>query len=735
MIISYNWLKEYVDVELPADELAHLLTMLGLEVEGMESRGADLDQVVVARIEEKRQHPNADKLSLCRVNTGSETLEIVCGAQNMKSGDRVALAQVGAVLPGDFKIKRSKIRGEESHGMLCSEKELGLAEASEGIMILSADAPLGRPVFDVLGLKDTIFEIGLTPNRADCLSVIGIAREVAAKLGRSLRYPQIALAEKGPAIASVTSVTVEDKDLCPRYAARYISGCRIASSPQWLVNRLAAAGIRSINNLVDVTNYVMLEFGQPLHAFDFDRLRGGRIIVRRAAEGERFTTLDGQERQLLPSDLTIRDAEGAVALAGIMGGGNSEISDSTTNVLLESAYFEPRSIRRTAKRLGMHSESSHRFERGVDVNGVGRALDRAASLMAELSGGSIAKGAIDIYPQPVACRVITLRPERVNALLGTSISVDEMERLCQQLECTVERSANGTLRVMVPTFRVDIEREIDLVEEVARLHGFDAIAVTMPTARVFSDRPSPQQRSIAELKDLLVAEGLHEVINYSFISPLLFDGILLPPNDSRRRVIPLLNPLTEEQSVLRTTLLPGLLQTVSRNASFRQLSQRLFELRRVYLPRDGEELPAEPLQLGVIMTGLRHPEGWSQGGEAVDFYDLKGVAESIVERFRLRKVEYRAANDEPFYHPGKSCALVAGNEVIGTLGELHPTVQERLDLSQPVYYLELWLHKLLAAPRQEVTIAAPHRFPDVSRDIALLVPEEMTASTILDQVR
>ncbi len=392
MIVTYNWLREFVDCDLPVAELSDLLTMLGLEVERVETVGAGMDDVVVAQVLEKNQHPNADKLSLCKVNNGTEILTIVCGAQNFKAGDKVALAQIGAVLPGEFKIKRSKIRGEESCGMLCSEKELGLAEESAGIMILSADLQLGMPVFSALGLKDTIFEIGLTPNRADCLSVIGIAREVAAKLGKKVKYPELRPVEGATAVTDITSVTIEAPELCPRYTARYVSGSKIGPSPQWMVNRLKAVGQRSINNVVDITNYVLMEYGHPLHAFDFKFLSKGKIVVRQAAEGEKFDTLDGQVRTLQSSDLTICDGERAVALAGIMGGKNSEIADDTTDILIESAYFNPSAIRRTSKRLGLHTESSHRFERGTDVNILPIALDRAASLIVELAGGTLPRG-------------------------------------------------------------------------------------------------------------------------------------------------------------------------------------------------------------------------------------------------------------------------------------------------------------------------------------------------------
>lgn len=734
MIVSYNWLKEFVEFSLLPQELADLLTMLGLEVEAMESRFAGMDEVVVARVEEKAKHPNADKLSLCKVNNGREILNIVCGAQNFKAGDKVALAQVGAVLPGDFRIKRSKIRGEESSGMLCSEKELGLAEESAGIMVLPDDLPLGVPLFVALGLKDTIFEIGLTPNRADCLSVIGIAREIAAKLGLKVKYPRLEVAEGNTPITAIASVTVEDSRLCPRYTARYISGCRIAPSPQWLVNRLNAVGMRSINNVVDVTNYVLLEYGHPLHAFDFARLAGGRIVVRRAGEGERFTTLDGQGRDLKTSDLTIRDGERTVALAGIMGGENSEISDETIDVLLESAYFNPSAIRLTSKRLGLHTESSHRFERGADIQVLTRALDRAASLIAGLAGGTLAKGVIDIYPHKIEPRKILARLDKINHLLGLNLSSDSVKELFHNLEFGVETVEPGVFEVRVPLFRIDIEREIDLIEEVARLNGYERIPVSMPKARVFSDLPPRSQRLEKRLRNLLVAHGFNEVINFSFTSPDSWDKLLLEQDDPRRRNIKLLNPIIEEQSVMRTTLLPTLLETAARNISYRIVNQRIFELRRVYLPRPDQELPHEPLYLAALMTGRRDLEGWNQSKDQVDFYDAKGVVENIFNDLKLPDALYAADKVERFYHPGKACTIYLGQEEIGSIGELHPDIQDNFGIDQSLYYLELNFEKLVTHSRSTTQILPPSRFPETFRDIAMLIDDEVDANAVISAV-
>lgn len=735
MKVSFNWLKEFVDFDLSTDELSHLLTMLGLEVDAIEHTGEGLDDVIVALVEERAQHPNADKLSLCRVNNGKEILNIVCGAQNFKSGDKVALAQIGAILPGEFKIKRSKIRGEESFGMLCSEKELGLAEESAGIMVLDTDLPLGTPVFHALGLKDTIFEIGLTPNRADCLSIIGVAREIAAKLGKEVHYNQAQVVESGPEINTVTSVQIDDADLCPRYTARYISGCTIGPSPQWLVSRLQALGQRSINNVVDITNYVLLEYGHPLHAFDFRQLAGGKIIVRRSGEGEKFTTLDGQERTLKASDLTIRDGERAVALAGIMGGENSEIADDTTNILLESAYFNPSAIRLTSKRLGLHTESSHRFERGTDFNILPIAINRAASLIAELSGGQVYKGIIDAYPATLTEKSVTVRIARINGILGLTLTEEDVVSIFKNLEFGVDRVDHGILKVAIPSFRVDIEREIDLVEEVARLHGFENIPTTMPIAQVFSDRVPRSQQLEREMKNLLVGQGFNEVINFSFSSHEELRKLNFTESDRRAAAVALLNPLIDEHAVMRTTLLPSLLQTTARNFSLRNFNLRLFEMRRVYWISPGKDLPDEPLHVAGILSGQRYPDGWNQPKEQIDFFDTKGVIEEIATLFKLPTLTFVQGGVEPFYHPGKAAAILCNSELIGTIGEIHPDVQEAFELERTVYYFELDFAKLTGLSSATSTIVTPSRFPDTYRDIALLVSDEIQVASIVDCIK
>ncbi|MEJ2699101.1 MAG: phenylalanine--tRNA ligase subunit beta, partial [Desulfuromonadales bacterium] len=532
-----------------------------------------------------------------------------------------------------------------------------------------------------------------------------------------------------------TSVDVFEPGLCPRYAARLIRGVKIGPSPQWLARRVESVGMRSINNVVDVTNFIMMELGPPLHAFDFNLLRGRRIVVKRAGEGEVFTTLDGQQRQLAAGDLTICDGEGPVALAGIMGGENTEIRPDTADILLESAYFNPPTIRRTSKRLGVHTESSHRFERGADVDMVPVALDRATSLIVEVAGGIAARGAIDVYPQPLPGRKLTVTSRRVSEILGIELDLLEIQRLLRSIGLGAEQAEDredGALYVTVPAFRPDLEREIDLIEEIARLNGYDRIPVTMPLGRVICHRRADHQKKVIHVRNAMVASGFSEIINYSFISPEVWDRIGLSGEDSRRRNVAILNPLTEEQSVMRTSLVPSLLETVARNLSYRTRDLRLFELRSVFLPRTGEELPEEKLRLSGVACGRREPEGWSQGGELVDFFDLKGVAEGLLERFQVGKTTWVADAGEAFLHPGKSCCVYRDDCLIGTLGEVHPRVCQAYDIDLPLFLLDFDLEALflLAGPVQGFRPLS--RFPDVSRDSAFLVDEEISAGQILE---
>jgi len=737
MNVTLNWLNDYVAIALPAEELAHRLTMAGLEVDVMERLGEGLDSVIVARLVDVRPHPEADRLTLCTVETDSVTLQVVCGATNHRAGDLVALAQVGTELPGGIKIKKSKIRGQDSCGMLCSTKELGLAETAEGIMILPRGLALGQPVFAALGLKDVRFELGLTPNRPDCLSVVGVAREVAGLTGGTLRLPDPALQETGAPSAGKTSVTILDPDLCPRYAARLIEGVCIGPSPDWLVRRLESVGMRSINNVVDVTNFVMMELGHPLHAFDFHYLRDRRIVVRRAQDGDRFTTLDGQVRTLMADDLVICDGEGAVALAGIMGGENSEVRPETVDILLESAYFQPAAIRRTSKRLGLHTESSHRFERGADVDMVPLALDRAAALIIELAGGVVAKGMVDAYPQPLPRRQLPISAERASALLGVTVTAEEIQRVLSSIGLCALAAGSGAdaLQVDVPHFRPDLEREIELIEEVARLIGYERIPVTMPSSTLNS-QPLPRHVQLERLlRDAMTGLGFAEIINYSFVSATAVDRLELAADDARRQYVQILNPLTEEQAVMRTTLVPGLLDTAARNIAYRTTDLALFELRPVFQPLAGEELPRERLRLTALLSGRREPEGWAQSAESSDFFDVKGVVEDLLDRLNIVEVRWPAEHGEPFYHPGKACAVESGGQRLGTLGEIHPQVLRGYDIQQPVLLLDLDAEALFAAAGRHPGFRPLSRYPDIVRDSALLIDEDITTQQVFDALR
>ncbi len=741
MKVTLNWLKDYVDFDLSADDLSHRLTMAGLEVDLMERLGEGLDSVIVARLADVQPHPDADRLTVCQVDTGSETVQVVCGAKNHKAGDLIAFAQVGTVLPGDFKIKKSKIRGQLSRGMLCSVRELGLGEEADGILILPQDLTPGQPVFEELGLKDIMYEIGLTPNRADCLSVVGVAREISAMNGAPLRLPEPVVTESDSPASEKTSVVIDDPDLCPRYAARLIENVKIGPSPEWLTRRLEAVGIRSINNVVDVTNFVMMELGQPLHAFDFNQLRERRIVVRRAQDGDQFTTLDGQVRALMGSDLVICDGVGPVALAGVMGGENSEVSSETTDILLESAYFNPTTIRRTSKRLGLHSESSHRFERGTDVDMVPLALDRAAVLIAELAGGAIARGAVDVYPEELIHKTVTITASRTSQVLGLEVSADDIFNKLSSIGLKCDLMADrpdGAVNVEIPNFRPDLEREIDLVEEVARLIGYDHIPVTMPVSSLACQQLPDHLALSRQVRDQMVRMGYSEVINYSFFNADCLDKLAFAKDDPRRQNVQVLNPLSEDQGSMRTTLVPSLLETAARNMAYRSEDLALFEMRPVFQPCDGDELPHESLRLTALLCGRREPQGWAQSAENIDFFDMKGVVEQLLTDLRITKVSWQVEHDEPFYHPGKSCALYQGERLLGTLGELHPEVLHNFDIDQSAILCDLDVDALFEIVGGTVKFQPLSRYPDVQRDSAFLIDSDISAQrvfAVLGQVK
>ena len=734
MKFTLNWLRDYIDFDLSPEELSDRLTMAGLEVEDVIYQGEGLDNVVSAQIIELESHPNAEKLSLCKVTDGENTYPIVCGAINMKAGDKVALAKIGANLPpgpkfeDGLKIKKAKIRGEVSEGMLCAENELGLGEESDGILILSESADIGSPIVEVLGLDDVIFEVGITPNRPDCLSVIGVAREVAALTGKTVQHPDASVNESGEDISSIASVELLDPEKCPRYSCRVIKNVKIGPSPDWLKRRLEASDIRSINNVVDITNFVLLEFGQPLHAFDYDLLEDNKIVVRAANDGEVIKTLDDIERKLTTDDLLICDGKRPVALAGVMGGANTEVSENTTNILLESAYFDPVTVRRTSKATGLRSESSYRFERGVDPNAVVTALDRAAELIRELGGGEVATSRIDQYPEPIEPNEVKMSLDRANRFLGTEISSEELTKIAKGLEFEELDSNGDVYTYRIPTFRVDIEREIDLIEEAARLHGYGNIPTTLPRVAMSSEKLNVNKSVQDKLKEVFISSGFYEVINYSFEDHELLSLI------NKGDALKILNPLTTESSVMRTSMIPGLLKNAILNLNHQEQDLRLFEIGRVYLPIENKELPKEIRKLVALATGRRMLEFW--GKEEFDFFDFKSILERGFDTLIDKEdVEFLDAREIGFLHPGKSARLVVKGTDIGYIGELHPDLIEKLDISKSLYVLEIDLDAIafISKSKNKEFKSLP-KFPSVRRDIAIIVDESVPAAGILEEI-
>jgi len=733
MLVPLNWLKEYVEIDVSPEELGEMLTMAGLELEALHYRGKGLENIIVAQIKTIDKHPNADRLSLCIVNDGSTDYNIVCGAANMKANDKVALATIGTILPPTdkftegLKIKKSKIRGEVSEGMLCAENELGLSESSDGIMILPQDAAPGTKLVDALSLNDAVFEIAITPNRPDCLSVYGIAREVAAILGKTLKEPESLLTEEGVDISSVISVEINNDTGCLRYSCRYIDGVTISDSPDWLKNRLESCGIRSINNVVDITNYVLLEYGQPLHAFNYALLKGNKIVVRNAENEEVITTLDGVERKLTPDDILICDAEKPVALGGIMGGLNSEVKENTKKVLLESAYFDPSTIRKTSKRTGLRSDSSYRFERGVDPNNVVNALNRAASLVIEHAGGKLSKSAIDIYKKEIHSCEVDISVEKINRVLGINITSSEIVEILKSLEFEITESDNNILKLLIPTFRVDITREIDVIEEVGRMVGYNNIPTVTPYVEMTTKEIDPSRKMADQLKQTFISSGFFEAVNYSFEDPeliKLFDS---------GETIKILNPLTTESSDMRTSLLPGLVKDIKLNLSRQVGDVRLFEVGKIFIPTRDGQLPKEEKRFTAISTGKRQPEVWDN--EDINFFDLKSIITKCIETItHNKKITFSKADDVKFLHPGKSSHILINDTDVGIIGELHPDFSEKLGIDKTVNILDIDLDNLLLHYNSGYSFTSLPIFPSVRRDISLIVDKNISAGEMINKI-
>jgi phenylalanyl-tRNA synthetase beta chain len=750
MKVTLNWLKQYVDFNWSPEELTERLTMLGIEVEGVQKLGGEFEGIVVAQVVTRDKHPNADKLSLCRVNDGTGERQIVCGADNFQPGDKVPLILPGSTLPAKpgekpFTIKVGKIRGVESHGMMCSPQELGLPDQIEGLLILQADAKVGQPFAEYLGRSagDVVFDLEITPNRPDLNSVVGIAREISAVTGNPLKLPQLAEHSSGSEkAADLVSVKIEDPDLCPRYTARIVKGVKIGPSPDWLRNTLEKVGIRSISNVVDVTNFVMLEIGEPLHAFDYHLLSKTNskptIVIRRAAAQEKFKTLDAQERTLTDQTLLIADETKAIALAGVMGGQNTEINDNTKDVLIESACFKPQNIRATSKRLDLRTESSYRFERGADVNICDWAGRRAAQLILQTAGGLLAEGSVDAFPNPPQPREIQLRYSRTNSLLGIEIPPQQQSDFLKQLG--IDQSAGGndsTGRFRVPSFRVDLKQEIDLIEEITRLYGVDKIPSTPPRGAIGSNPYDAIHDQLAEARRLLTGLGFFEAQGQTLISDRAAE-LAVPSN-----AVHLANPLSSDMNVLRPSLLPGLLDALRHNLNHRTGDVALFEIGRVFGPANPAEAKGKPetslreqRRVALALTGQRNPLFWAgdDRGAKFDTYDLKGALEEFFDQFGLRGINF-TRREAPTSLFSESAAIQLGKLPLGEIGQLLPAIARQYDLRDAVLLAELDLDMLLSRRNPSRSFKSLPAQPSIRRDVAMLVPEPTTHEAVLQVVR
>ncbi|MDC7289718.1 phenylalanine--tRNA ligase subunit beta [Blautia schinkii] len=734
MNTSLSWIKMYVpDLDVTAQEYTDAMTLSGTKVEGFEALDADLENIVIGQITKIEGHPDADKLIVCQVDVGTETVQIVTGAPNVKEGDkvpvvldggRVAGGHDGKKTPGGVKIKNGKLRGVDSYGMMCSIEELGTTremypEAPEyGIYIFPEDAVVGENAIKALGLDDVVFEYEITSNRVDCYGVLGIAREAAATFGKKFCPPEVKVTGNEENASDYIKVTVKDPDLCPRYCARVVKNVKIGPSPKWMQRCLAANGIRPINNLVDITNYVMEEYGEPMHAYDLDTIEGREIIVRRAGNDEKFVTLDGQERILDDSVLMICDSEKPVGIAGIMGGENSMITDNVKTVLFEAACFNGTNIRLSSKKIGLRTDASGKFEKGLDPNNAQAAIDRACQLMEELGAGEVVGGMVDACYETRQPSRVPFEPERINALLGTNLSKEEMLAYLARVELTYDEATN---EIVAPTFRQDINCMADVAEEVARFYGYDKIPTTLPTGEATTGKMPFKLRVEQVARDIAEYCGFSEGMTYSFESPKVFDKLRIPEDSELRKVVTINNPLGEDYSVMRTTTLNGMLTSLATNYNRRNKDVRLYELGNVYRPKDLPltELPEERMHFTLGMYGNG------------DFFDMKGVCEEFFEKVGMReKLVYDPASGKPYLHPGRQANMVYGGKTVGYLGEVHPIVADTYDIGEKAYIAVIDIPTVLEFASFSHKYTGIAKYPAVTRDLSLVVPKEVLAGQI-----
>lgn len=726
MKVPVKWLKDYVDIDIDANKLGERLTMSGSMAEEIITTGDEIQNVVTGKIVKLERHPDADSLFVCQVDIGSEeTIQIITAATNMKLHDTIPVALNGSTLHGGVKIKKGKLRGLESNGMFCSEQELGIAgeEAVHGLMILKEDTPIGKDIKDILGMKSEIIDFEITSNRPDCLSVIGMARETAATLNKTYKIPNVKYTPNcSENINDILKVDIRDS-LCRRYIARGVKNIKIEQSPGWIQDRLLEAGVRPINNIVDITNFVMLEFGQPMHAFDVREITTGKIVVERAKDGEKFTTLDGTERTLDENVLNIKNGETTIGLAGIMGGLDSEVKDDTKAIIFEGANFEGTNIRISSGKLGLRTEASSRFEKDLDPNLAELAMDRACSLVIELGAGEVMEGTIDIYPEKVQNRTLEVSSTWLNTFLGTEINKDVMKDYLERLDMKVVIKGD-ILEVTVPTFRQDVKIKEDVAEEVARIFGYDNIPTTLIKSVSIRTGRSPKQNLDMKLIETLIASGLNQSISYSFISPKAFDKIMVPMDSNTRNAVKIKNPLGEDYSIMRTTTIPSIMESLSRNYSRNNEIARLFEIGKVYLPgEDSEKLPNE---VSTVVMGIY--------GKS-DYYHIKGMVENVMEALGIANFDFRREAENPSFHPGKTASLYVNNFFAGVLGAIHPDVAENYEVEEECYVAELNLDILYKNASLDKSYTPLPKFPAVLRDIAMLVDDSVLVKEIEEIIK
>jgi phenylalanyl-tRNA synthetase beta chain len=743
MLVSYKWLQEYVDINVDPQTLGKKLTMAGICVDLVTEPWKDIHNILCGKIKSIEKHPDADKLVVCHIYMGPEykefldengLLQIVTGAKNVKVGDTVPVAIHGSAVAGG-KIKKSKLRGVPSYGMLCSKDELLIEknpDDEDGIWILPDEVEAGTDIIKEFMLDDAVLDIDLTPNRSDCLSIINVAREVSAVLGTEMHLPKIEIQETAEKVEDLAKITVIDKDLCPRYTGRVIKNIKKGQSPYWMQHYLQTAGLRPISNVVDVSNFVMLEMGQPLHTFDYDMLANHEIIVRRSTEGEKIITLDEIERKLPADTLLICDAEKPVCVAGVMGGLNSEITTETTNILLESAVFNHVSIRHTGKNLGLHSEAALRFEKGVDITQCREVAKRATQLLCDICGGEAVSGIIDTLDHEIPERKVIMRPARVNHILGTSFKEEDMIKALQDLKFELNKIDDDpiygtTYEIPVPSFRADITEEVDMVEEIVRMLGFDHVPVHLPYGEMTEGKLTAEQKFNDDVVNTIVGLGANQILTYSFMNPKEWDKMMLSADDSLRNNVEIMNPLNEEQKVMRTSLIPGMLKIVSKNHSRRNNDLLLFEKASVYIPTE-DELPQENTYLGIVATG-KTTENWLGEGEDYDFFYIKGLWEALAKKFGVNW-HVEAIKDIPYLHPGRAAKIFADEEYIGFIGEIHPLVAKEYELNNKATVMQINLDQMFKHIQPLPVYESLTKFPASVRDIAFTVKKEIPVGDI-----